>query len=101
MSGWTGLPPTSGIDLCRTRFAGMTLDQLTAERNRIQIALGNMAIGGNLTEASYTQGDGARSVRYNQLTGAQILSLKADLELLNRFLGVGCPSRRPLRPFFT
>lgn len=54
-----------------------------------------LAIGEKVAVASYSQGDGSRSISY---TAADRLLLKARISELSAFLGIG--QRRPMRVSF-
>lgn len=57
-----------------------------------------LTIGSRVSTASYSQGDGSRSVTYST---ADLPRLKARIAELSAFLGVGRPGRRgPIRPIF-
>jgi hypothetical protein len=57
-----------------------------------------LAIGAKVVTASYSQGDGSRSVSYS---AADRLMLKARIAELSAFLGIGRPGRRgPMRVMF-
>jgi hypothetical protein len=57
-----------------------------------------LTLGVKVVTASYSQGDGARSVTY---TPADMPRLKARIAELSAFLGVGRPGRRgPMRVRF-
>jgi hypothetical protein len=57
-----------------------------------------LAVGGKVATASYSQGDGSRTVSY---TAADRAFLKARIAELSAFLGIGRPGRRgPMRVIF-
>jgi hypothetical protein len=57
-----------------------------------------LSIGGNIVTASYSQGDGSRSVTYSQ---GDLFRLRMRIAELSAFLGVGRAGRRgPMRVLF-
>jgi hypothetical protein len=57
-----------------------------------------LSTGSKVATASYAQGDGSRSVTY---TPADLFRLRARIQELAAFLGVGRPGRRgPIRVLF-
>lgn len=91
---YTGLPPCSAaIDLQQTIFSGMTQTQLQAAFTSLLNAKLQLASNAQVVTATYTQGDGQRSVTFRQADRAQ---LESYLMILMRALGLGGPSRRPI-----
>jgi hypothetical protein len=71
--------------VCQWLAAAMSADQ-------------ELTLGEKVATASYSQGDGARSVTY---TPADLPRLKARIAELSAFLGIGRPGRRgPVRVIF-
>ena len=72
--------------------ATLTLWLATAQQ-----AYADLMSGGKVVTASYSQGDGSKSVTY---TMASMANLQAWIGQLQRALGQPFQARRPLRPFF-
>ncbi len=83
--------PTSSI------FAGMSTAQLQAALATAQQAYLDLSSGAKVVSASYTQGDGAKSVTYTQ---AQLPQITALILQLQRQLGLVSGVRRPVRFVF-
>lgn len=62
-----------------------------------QQAYADLMSGGKVVTASYSQGDGSRSVTY---TMASMVNLQVWIGQLQRALGQPYQSRRPMRPYF-
>ncbi|MGJ7611143.1 MULTISPECIES: gpW family head-tail joining protein [unclassified Variovorax] len=80
---------------------GISLEALQAQLAALQKAYLDLMAGGKVATASYTQGDGARSVTYTQanigdLTQA-ILAVQTQIDGLT---GQCINRRAPLRPYF-
>jgi hypothetical protein len=80
---------------------GISLEVLQARLSVLQQAYLDLMAGGKIVTASYTQGDGARSVTYSQanigdLTQA-ILAVQTQIDGLT---GQRINRRAPLRPYF-
>jgi len=73
-------------------FAGMPNDQLQCALNAAQAAYVELLSGSKVVTASYTQGNGVKSVTY---TAAEIGNVVALIEQLQAQLGI---IRRPRRP---
>lgn len=85
-----------------TLFIGRTTNQLQTDLAAAQQAYIDLTTGARGEEYSYTQGDGARSVRY---TRANLATLAALITTLQQSLGLseadGSPiRRRPIRPVY-
>ena len=78
-------------------FAGMDPATLQAWLTSAQTALFELQTGAKIANASYTQGDGAKSVTYRPV---DIASLNMLIRQLQQQLGVVRRARRPMRPFF-
>ncbi|WMT13361.1 gpW family head-tail joining protein [Serratia fonticola] len=72
----------------------MTREQLQDALTKAQQAYIDLASGGRGVSFSYTQGDGTRSVSYQQ---ASIGDLMALIQLLQAQLGIVPRPRRPVR----
>lgn len=98
---YTGLPPRCAqpvFDPNQTVLAGMTRDQMALALASAQSAMVQLQTGGKVVTATYAQGDGSKSVTYNM---ASIAQLAQWITLLQRALGIGGQSRRPLRMVYT
>lgn len=78
-------------------LAGMPRDQLQKSLEGAQKAYLELSTGSKVESASYTQGDGTRSVTY---TRANIAQLANVIVMLQRQLGIVPRGRQPLRPVF-
>jgi hypothetical protein len=80
---------------------GLSLPVLQARLTALQLALLDLESGAKVATASYTQGDGARTVSYTQADRVSlrqtILSVQAQID---RLTGACVNRRAPLRPFF-
>lgn len=85
------------FDPSQTILAGMTTAQLQAALAAAQQAYGNLMMGQKIVQVAYTQGDGNKSVTYNQADAA---SLMAFIQLLQAQLGIVPRPRQPMRPLF-
>lgn len=74
-------------------FAGMSTADLQAYLAAAQQAYMALSTGAKVATASYTQGDGSKSVTYTQ---ASLPNLTALIMQLQAQLGIGC-GRRPIR----
>lgn len=77
-----------------TVLAGLTTPQLQAALASAQQAYIDLMTGKQVVTASYTQGDGAKTVSFKQTDAAQ---LTAFIRLLQAQLGIVCSPRRPAR----
>lgn len=88
------LPRTSILD-------GLSLPVLEARLLSLQTAALELQAGAKLAQATYTQGDGTKSVTYTQANVADltqaILTVQRQIDLLN---GMRINRRAPLRPLF-
>lgn len=80
---------------------GVSVQALQTQLASMQQAYLSLMAGGKIESASYTQGDGSRSISYTKanigdLTQA-ILAVQSQIDQLN---GVSINRRPPLRPFF-
>ncbi|TDB48236.1 gpW family head-tail joining protein [Photorhabdus khanii] len=73
----------------------MTREQLQDALAKAQQAYIDLATGSRGVSFSYTQGDGTRSVSYQQSSLADLLAL---IQLLQAQLGIVARPRRPIRP---
>lgn len=80
---------------------GLSVTTLQARLTALQTALLDLQAGAKVATASYTQGDGAKTVSYTQANIADltqtILAVQTQIDRLN---GVCLNRRAPLRPFF-
>ncbi|UAN52209.1 phage head-tail adapter protein [Serratia sp. JSRIV002] len=72
----------------------MTPEQLQAALAKAQQAYIDLAAGSRGVSFSYTQGDGTRSVSYQQSSIADLMAL---IQLLQAKLGIVPRPRRPMR----
>ncbi|WP_295541063.1 gpW family head-tail joining protein [uncultured Pseudacidovorax sp.] len=80
---------------CNTSvLTGMTKEQLQAALASAQKAYVDLMTGAKAVTLSYTQGDGARSVTYQQTNQQQLV---AFIQLLQQALGLSMRARRPIR----
>ena len=80
---------------------GIDVATLQARLTAMQTVLLDLQSGNQIASASYTQGEGSRSVTFRAadigaLTQA-IISLQTQIDILN---GVYKNRRKPIRPFF-
>ncbi|TCK39658.1 gpW protein [Paraburkholderia sp. BL8N3] len=75
-------------------FAGMSQEALQQALSNAQAALIALQTGTKGVSFSYTQGDGAKSVTYQQ---TDIAALTALIRQLQQQLGIICRARRPVR----
>lgn len=75
-------------------FAGMSADKLQAQLAEAQQAYLDLSSGAKGVSYSYTQGDGAKAVTYNQ---TNIQQLTALIRQLQQQLGIISRTRRPAR----
>jgi hypothetical protein len=75
-------------------LAGMTNAQLQDALNAAQAAYVNLMTGQQGVSFSYAQGDGTRSVTYQQTSLPQLM---AFIQLLQTQLGIVTRPRRPIR----
>lgn len=73
---------------------GMTDEQLRDALQKAQQAYIDMTTGSRGVSFSYTQGDGTRSVSYQQSSLADLLAL---IQLLQAQLGIVARPRKPVR----
>jgi len=78
-------------------FAGVDPGTLQTWLSTAQTALFQLQSGALIANASYTQGDGAKSVSYRQV---DIGALNILIRQLQQELGIVRRARRPLRIFF-
>ena len=96
-SGYPAFPPVQTFDISQTWLAGMTQVQLAQLYASLIAARAQMAAGGKIVSASYSQETGSRSVTYNMANQAQLMN---DINLVQRALGMPGMSRRPMRPVY-
>lgn len=75
-------------------FAGMSQDQLRDALAKAQAALIELNTGSKGVSFSYTQGNGTKTVTYQQTSAAQLAQL---IQALQAALGMTPRARRPLR----
>lgn len=81
------------------QFAGVSQATLQQWLTATQQAIQDLTVGGKVEVASYTQGDGAKSVTY---TRAQLPMLQERANALAQALSGGrAYRRRPMRPLYT
>ena len=73
---------------------GMTDEQLRDALQKAQQAYIDLTTGSRGVSVSYTQGDGTRSVSYQQSSLADLLAL---IQLLQAQLGIVARPRKPVR----
>lgn len=73
---------------------GMTYEQLRDALQKAQQAYIDLTTGSRGVSFSYTQGDGTRSVSYQQSSLADLLAL---IQLLQAQLGIVARPRKPVR----
>lgn len=86
------------FNLSRTILAGMDQATMQAKLTALQQVYLDLSSGATVASASYTQGDGAKSVTYRNVEMAQ---LTQAIRLLQAQLGIVCNPRRPSRVRFT
>jgi hypothetical protein len=87
---------------CRTSILdGVSVETLKLRLAAMQLAYLDLTSGGKLQVASYTQGDGGKSVTYTQANIADltqaILAVQTQIDQLE---GRRMHRRAPLRPYF-
>jgi hypothetical protein len=75
-------------------LAGMSRDVLQAQLTALQTAYLELAAGSKVVTASYSQGDGAKSVTYRQ---ADMAALTQAIRTVQAQLGLISQPRRALR----
>ena len=78
-------------------FSGMQRPQLEHALREAQQAYLQLSTGARVVTASYTQGDGAKSVTY---TAASLPNIVALIKELQAQLGIVRHGRRPIRPVY-
>ena len=78
-------------------FGGMSTTQLQAALTTAQQAYLDLSSGAKVVTASYTQGDGSKSVTY---TAASLPNIVALIKQLQAQLGIICHGRRPMRMLY-
>ena len=78
-------------------YAGIDPATMQAWLTAAQTALFELQSGAKIANASYTQGDGAKSVAYRAV---DIGALNMLIRQLQQQLGIIRRTRRPMRPFF-
>ncbi|MDY7560208.1 gpW family head-tail joining protein [Pseudomonas sp. CCC3.2] len=74
-------------------LAGMPRNQLQVSLQNAQQAYLQLSSGGKVESASYTQGDGAKSVTYRQSNIAELANV---IQMLQQQLGLVARPRRPI-----
>ena len=82
-----------GTDTSQTILAGMSSAQLQTALANAQQAYLDLSTGAKVTTASYSQGDGSRSVTYTQTDMAKLTMLIKSLQVQ---LGIITRARRPI-----
>jgi AcrR family transcriptional regulator len=80
-------------------YAGMSQATIQALFESKQALLQRLVSDQQIMNAAYTQGDGSKSISYNNTNDKQIDALRQDLRTLAYILGLG-PRRRALRMGF-
>lgn len=75
-------------------LSGMSRTDLQAQLTAVQTAYIELSSGKQVATASYTQGDGARSVTYR---AADLGALTSLIRQLQQELGIIVRARRPIR----
>jgi len=78
-------------------FAGMSQAQLQAALTAAQQAYINLSSGAKAVTVSYAQGNGSKSVTYQQTS---VANLNALIKQLQAQLGIVRHPRRPFRPVY-
>ena len=78
-------------------FAGMPREQLQRALEALQVAYVDLTAGTKAVTASYTQGDGTKSVTY---TAATLPNLVATIKELQAQLGIVRHARRAMQPLY-
>jgi monomeric isocitrate dehydrogenase len=78
-------------------LSGRSTAQLQADLASAQQAYIELSSGGRVVTASYTQGDGSKSVTYTQASMPNLMALIKELQAQ---LGIICYARRPIRPTY-
>ncbi|KUR80767.1 gpW family head-tail joining protein [Novosphingobium sp. FSW06-99] len=78
-------------------FTGVAQSTLQQWLSVAQTALFQLQSGAQIANASYTQGDGAKSVTYR---APDMGALNVLIRQLQQELGIVRRARRPLRPYF-
>ena len=86
------------FDPARTILAGMDTAGLQARLTALQAVYLDLSGGASVASASYTQGDGSKTVTYRAL---DLANLTQAIRLLQAQLGIVCSPRRPMRVRFT
>ena len=96
-NGYPYCPQGQVFRVDQTWLAGMTQPQLAELLASLITARSQIGSGGKVVSASYTQGNGSKSVSFNITSRAQ---LEQDISMVQRALGMPGMNRRPLRPVF-
>lgn len=75
-------------------LAGMPRESLQISLTNAQQAYIQLSMGGKVENATYTQGDGSKSITY---TRANIAQLANVIMMLQKELGIDVRPRQPLR----
>ncbi len=85
------------MSTCRPpELIGVPDETLRAWLAGCQQAIQDLTVGGKVSTAAYTQGDGSKSVTYLR---TDLPSLRARAQMIAQALGLA-PRRAPLRPYF-
>ena len=80
---------------------GVSVQTLQTQLASMQAAYLQLTSGGKVASASYTQGDGSRSITYTQANiGELTQAIIAVQTQIDRLTGLCINRRAPLRPFF-
>ena len=82
------------IGLTSSLLAGMPRESLQISLTNAQQAYIQLSTGGKVENATYTQGDGSKSITY---TRANIAQLANVIMMLQKQLGIDVRPRQPLR----
>lgn len=78
-------------------YDGRSQADLQARLTALLATYDQLAAGAQIAQASYSQGDGAKSVTYRE---TDLVRLQADISLLQQKLGIICRARRSPRFYF-
>jgi hypothetical protein len=74
-------------------LAGISRESLQVSLQNAQQAYLQLSMGGKVEQATYTQGDGSKSITYTRANIAQLANI---ILMLQKQLGIVSQARRPL-----
>ncbi|PWK30866.1 gpW family head-tail joining protein [Pseudomonas sp. OV226] len=74
-------------------LAGISRESLQVSLQNAQQAYIQLSTGGKIETATYTQGDGSKSITYTRANIAQLANI---ILMLQQQLGIVCQARRPI-----